>query len=67
MGIEAILSARAILLVATGKEKAEAVAAALEGRVTARCPASLLSLHPRLTVLLDGPSAGRLSGMERRP
>jgi glucosamine-6-phosphate deaminase len=53
VGIETILSSRAILLVAIGSGKAKAVAAALEGPVTPRCPASFLSLHPDLTVMLD--------------
>ena len=57
MGIETILSAREILLVATGREKANAVAAALHGPVTPRCPASFLSLHPALTVILDRSAA----------
>jgi len=61
MGIETILSARRILLLATGKAKAGAVACALEGRVTAACPASYLSLHPGLTVLLDRAAAAELS------
>jgi glucosamine-6-phosphate deaminase len=61
MGIETILSAREILLVAIGKRKARAVRAALEGPVSAGCPASFLSLHPRLTVLLDRAAASRLS------
>ena len=60
MGIETILSAKAILLVATGGSKAEAVANALRGPVTARCPASYLSLHPRLTLLLDRAAAREL-------
>jgi len=61
MGIETILSAREILLVAIGKRKARAVRAALEGPVWPGCPASFLSLHPRLTVLLDRAAASRLS------
>jgi glucosamine-6-phosphate deaminase len=60
MGIETILSARRVLLVATGREKAKAVAAALRGPVTPRCPASFLSLHPALTVILDREAARRL-------
>lgn len=60
MGIETILSAREILLVATGGKKARAVAAALLGPVTPRCPASYLSLHPALTVILDRSAAARL-------
>jgi glucosamine-6-phosphate deaminase len=60
MGIETILSAREILLVATGRKKAEAVAAAMQGPVSARCPASYLALHPALTVILDRSAAARL-------
>jgi glucosamine-6-phosphate deaminase len=60
MGIETILAARAILLVATGRSKAKVVARALSGRITPRCPASYLSLHPRLTVILDREAASKL-------
>ena len=60
MGIESILEARELLLVATGKEKAAAVAAALGGPVTPSCPASFLSLHPSLTVVLDRAAASSL-------
>lgn len=61
VGIETILASKEILLVASGAKKARAVAAALEGPVTARVPASFLSLHPLLTVLLDRGAASRLS------
>lgn len=61
MGLESILAAREVLLVATGREKARAVAAALRGPVTPRCPASFLSLHPAVTVILDRSAAARLT------
>jgi glucosamine-6-phosphate deaminase len=60
VGLETILASREIVLVATGRKKAAAVAEALEGPVTPRCPASYLSLHPRLSVLLDAAAAARL-------
>lgn len=60
MGIETILSARRVLLVAFGRSKARAVARALSGRVTPRCPASYLTLHPRLTIILDREAASKL-------
>ena len=60
VGLETILASREIVLVATGRKKAAAVAEALEGPVTPRCPASSLSLHPRLSVLLDAAAATRL-------
>jgi glucosamine-6-phosphate deaminase len=62
VGLETILGSAAILLVASGSKKAPAVAAALEGPVTPRCPASFLSLHPGLLVMLDPAAAARLAG-----
>lgn len=59
-GLGTILEARHLVLVATGTGKAEAVAAAVEGPVSASCPASVLQLHPHATVLLDEAAAGRL-------
>ncbi|WP_447976700.1 glucosamine-6-phosphate deaminase [Candidatus Nitrospira bockiana] len=53
MGIGTILAAKRILLLATGPAKAEAVARALEGPITASLPASALQLHPSVTVVLD--------------
>lgn len=60
MGIGTIMETRHVLLLATGKEKAEAVRQAVEGSVSARCPASVLQFHPRATLLLDGAAASRL-------
>ncbi len=59
MGIETILSSREIVLVATGRSKAVAVARALKGRITPSCPASFLTLHGSLSVFLDS-AAGKL-------
>lgn len=61
MGIKSIMRSHAILLLACGPEKAEIVAKALEGRVTPDLPASILQLHPNLTVLLDREAAAFLS------
>ncbi len=59
MGVAPILAARSILILATGAHKAEAVAAALTGPMTAALPASLLqSVAAKVTWLLDEP-AGR--------
>jgi glucosamine-6-phosphate deaminase len=60
MGMATILGAQEIVLVATGVEKADAVAGAVEGLITPRHPASFLQLHPRTTVMLDRAAAGRL-------
>jgi len=59
-GLGTIGEARHLVLLATGESKAEAVAAAVEGPLSARCPASVLQLHPHATVLLDEAAASRL-------
>ena len=59
-GLGTILHARHLLLIATGAGKADAVAAAVEGPLTASCPASVLQLHPHATVLLDPEAASLL-------
>ncbi len=59
-GIGTILQARHLLLIVTGESKADAVAAAVEGPVSASCPASALQLHPHVTVLVDQAAASRL-------
>lgn len=60
MGVGTILDARQCLLVATGADKAQAVAAMIEGPVSAICPASALQLHSRAVVVLDGAAASGL-------
>lgn len=59
-GIGTILDARHLVLLAFGPEKAGAVAAAVEGPVTAMVPASALQLHPHATVVVDEDAATRL-------
>ncbi|CAN5256706.1 glucosamine-6-phosphate deaminase [soil metagenome] len=60
-GLATIGSARSIVLVAQGQRKARAISDALEGKVTAECPASVLQRHSRVTVVLDEEAAGMLS------
>lgn len=61
MGIATILDARRCLLLASGANKARAVAAMVEGPLTAMVPASALQLHPRTTVLVDAAAAAQLA------
>ena len=63
-GLGTILDARHLLLLATGEAKAAAVAAAVEGPVTASCPASVLQLHARVTVVLDAAAASHLRSLD---
>ncbi|WP_454050562.1 glucosamine-6-phosphate deaminase [Cellulomonas sp. Marseille-Q8402] len=59
-GLGTITSARHLLLVATGADKADAVAAALTGPITPGVPASVLQRHAQVTVLLDEAAASAL-------
>ena len=53
MGIGTIFRARHIVLLASGAEKAEAVRDAVEGAITPAVPASILQLHPSVTLIVD--------------
>lgn len=59
-GLATIMSARHVVLVATGQAKALAVHNLAEGPVSAMWPASVLQHHPHVSVLLDEPGASRL-------
>lgn len=61
MGLGTIMESRMCLLLAFGKAKAQAVAASVEGPVTASVPGSLLQFHPRAKVLLDAEAASLLT------
>ena len=60
MGLATIMEARKIILIATGKNKAEAVQKMLEGPITEDVPASILQRHPDCTVFLDEEAAALL-------
>lgn len=51
MGIGPIMRARKILLIANGKAKKESVEKAVSGPITPLLPASILQLHPDVTVI----------------
>ncbi len=53
MGIKTIMSAKKVLVVVSGEDKAQIVKDAFFGPVTPRVPASVLQLHPDVTVVAD--------------
>ena len=53
MGIGGIMEAKKILLLASGKAKAQAIYDALYGSITPQVPASILQLHPDVIVVAD--------------
>ena len=60
MGIRSIMHCKKIMLLASGKAKAEAIKKALKEPVTAKVPASVLQLHQDLTVIIDEEAASLL-------
>lgn len=59
-GLGTIMEARHLVLVATGGNKAEAVHQMVEGPISAMWPATVLQMHPHVTVMLDDAAASRL-------
>jgi glucosamine-6-phosphate deaminase len=60
-GLGTILRARHLILLAFGEGKADAIAAAVEGPVSANVPGSAIQLHARATVIVDEAAASRLA------
>jgi glucosamine-6-phosphate deaminase len=60
MGVGTILEAHKLLLLVSGKGKAAAVAAAIEGPVTSMCTASALQLHRETICFLDREATSEL-------
>jgi glucosamine-6-phosphate deaminase len=60
MGIGTVLRSRKIMLLATGANKVDAVAKAIEGPITATVPASALQLHPNVTFIVTEDAAAGL-------
>ncbi len=53
MGIQTIMSARSILVLVSGEDKAEIVKTAFFGPVTPQVPASILQFHSNVTLVAD--------------
>ena len=60
MGIQSIMKAKKILVIVSGKAKAGIVKEAFTGPVTPKVPASVLQLHPDVTVITDKEAASLL-------
>ena len=60
MGLGTIMDARTNLLLAFGEGKADAIAATIEGPVSAMIPASILQHHQRTKVIIDEAAASSL-------
>jgi glucosamine-6-phosphate deaminase len=64
MGVGTILDAKEILLVVTGEAKADILAKATEGPITAMISATALQLHKNCKVIVDEAAATQLQGKD---
>ena len=53
MGIGNIMSAKKIVVVVSGKDKAEILKKVVNGPITPQVPASILQLHPDVVIVAD--------------
>ena len=60
MGIQNIMDAKSVVLIACGKNKEDAVKGMIEGPVTPELPASVLQNHKDVTVIIDKAAAALL-------
>jgi glucosamine-6-phosphate deaminase len=63
-GLGTILRAKHLILLAFGASKAPAIAAAIEGPLTASAPGSVVQLHPYVTVIVDEAAASELKNAD---
>lgn len=61
MGIGTILESKSLLLLATGKSKAEAIKYLLNHHDDPNCPATYLKSHPHFTLVLDPDAASKIN------
>jgi len=62
MGIGTVMAAKKIVMVVTGKDKAEIVKQSFLGPVDPQVPASILQFHPDVTLILDAAAAAGMQG-----
>lgn len=60
MGMGTIFSAKRVLLLANGANKADAVAQMFSGKISNSCPASLLNLHHDVTIIMDKEASSKI-------
>jgi len=65
MGMSTIRSAKYIMLLAWGEQKAEVVKQAVEGEITDQMSATMLQMHSNTKVYLDLPAANHLTRIQR--
>ncbi len=65
MGIGAIMQAKKIIMLASGKQKARIVEKTINGSITTKVPATVLQLHNNATIIIDQEVASQLAKVPR--
>lgn len=60
MGVQSIINAKEIILIAEGKAKAQAIHDMIKGEISPACPASILQKHDNVHVFIDKDAASLL-------
>ena len=60
MGIGTIMSAKKILVVVSGEDKADILSKIISGPITPQVPASILQLHPDVTIVADNAALSKV-------
>lgn len=60
MGIKTIMQSRKIMLLVNGEKKAKVIRDTIYGEITPSLPASILQLHPDVTIIMDNGAASNL-------
>lgn len=63
MGIKSIMHAKKILVVVSGADKADILKESFFGKVTSKVPASILQLHPHVTLVADEAALSKCEGL----
>ncbi|MDQ0256085.1 glucosamine-6-phosphate deaminase [Evansella vedderi] len=66
MGIDTIMKSKKILLLASGKEKAQAIYRLLYDKVDESCPATILQRHPNITIIADNEALSLVTITDRK-
>ena len=54
------MKSKQIILIATGKSKADAIYGLVNGDISPSCPASILQVHPDVHIFMDKDAASKL-------
>jgi glucosamine-6-phosphate deaminase len=57
IGIGTVMEAREVLVIVSGRQKARALKAAVEGALSQWCPLSCLQTHPKAVIVCDEEAA----------